>query len=109
MTIDALVMKGGDHRVIVDPAFPLKVSYDDSSNGAHIVRAEGDLNGGGELLRLRTVAGNIRFVLSDANTQSEMSRQQMLQLQQQMEHSQQGQKQKREQQSQPSDDSEDSH
>jgi DUF4097 and DUF4098 domain-containing protein YvlB len=109
VTIDALVMKGGDHRVIVDPAFPLKVSYDDSSNGAHIVRAEGDLNGGGELLRLRTVAGNIRFVLSDANTQSEMSRQQMLQLQQQMEHSQQSQEQKRGQQSQPSEDSEDSH
>jgi hypothetical protein len=68
--------------VIVDPAFPLKVSYDDLK-GSHTVRAEGDLNGGGELLKLRTVAGNIRFVLSDANTQMEMSRQQMQQLQQQ--------------------------
>jgi hypothetical protein len=101
VTIDALVMNGDDHRVIVDPAFPLKVSYDDSSKGAHIVRAEGDLNGGGEILKLRTVAGNIRFVLSDANAQSEMSRQQMLQLQQQMEHSQESQKQKTQQQSQP--------
>jgi len=110
VTIDALVMKGDDHRVIVDPAFPLKVSYDDSLKGAHIVRAEGDLNGGGEIIRLRTVAGNIRFVLSDSNAQSEMSRQQMLQLQQQMEHSQQNRKQKMEQESQPSDDdSEDSH
>jgi hypothetical protein len=59
---------------------------------------------------LRTVAGNIRFVLSDANTQSEMSRQQMLQLQQQMEHSQQNVQQKMEQQSQPpANDSENSH
>jgi hypothetical protein len=110
VTIDALVMKGGDHRVIVDPAFPLKVSYDDSLKGSHIVRAEGDLNGGGELLRLRTVAGNIRFVLSDANTQLEMSRQQMLQLQQQMDHSLQNQQRKMEQQAQPpANDSEDSH
>ena len=90
VTIDALVIKGGDHRVIVDPAFPLKVSYDDLK-GSRTVRAEGDLNGGGELLRLRTVAGNIRFVLSDANTQMEMSRQQMQQLQQQTQQLQQQQ------------------
>jgi hypothetical protein len=53
------------------------------------------------LLRLRTIAGNIRFVLSDANTQLEMSRQQMLQLRQQMDRSQQNRQQKMEQQSQP--------
>jgi len=82
VTIDALVMHGGDHRVIVDPAFPLKVSYDDLK-GSHTVRAEGDLNGGGEVLKLRTVAGNIRFVLSDARAQMEMTQQQMQQLQQQ--------------------------
>jgi hypothetical protein len=98
VTIDALVMKGGDHRVFVDPAFPLKISYDDL-NGSHTVRAEGDLNGGGELLKLRTVAGNIRFVLSDANTQMQMSRQQMEQLQQQTQQLQQ-QLQQREQQMQ---------
>ncbi len=90
VTIDALVMKGGDHRVFVDPAFPLKVSYDDLK-GSHMVRAEGDLNGGGEVLKLRTVAGNIRFVLSDSNTPVEMSRQQMMQLQQQTQQLQQQQ------------------
>jgi DUF4097 and DUF4098 domain-containing protein YvlB len=90
VTIDARVMKGGDHRVIVDPAFPLKVSYDDLK-GSRMVRAEGDLNGGGEVLKLRTVAGNIRFVLSDANTQMEMTRQQMQQLQQQTQQLQQQQ------------------
>ncbi len=93
VTIDALVMKGGDHRVIVDPAFPLKVSYDDLK-GSHMVRAEGDLNGGGEVLKLRTVAGNIRFVLSDANTQMEMSRQQMQQMQQQTQQLQQQQEER---------------
>jgi DUF4097 and DUF4098 domain-containing protein YvlB len=84
VTIDAQVAHGGDHRVIVDPAFPLKVIYDDSSNGSHTVRAEGDLNGGGELLKLRTIAGNIRFVLSDTTKQTEIYKQQMLQLQHQM-------------------------
>jgi DUF4097 and DUF4098 domain-containing protein YvlB len=84
VTIDAQVENGNEHDVIVDAAFPLKVTRDDSSKGAHTVRAEGALNGGGELLRLRTIAGNIRFVVSDADKQMEMYKQQMSQLQQQM-------------------------
>jgi hypothetical protein len=88
VTVDAQVEKGDEHRVIVDPAFSLKVSRDETSKN-HIVRAEGALNGGGELLRLRTVAGNIRFVLSDADKQIELYKQQMFQLQEQMEELQQ--------------------
>jgi len=88
VTIDAQVQKGDEHRVIVDPAFSLKVSRDETSK-EHIVRAEGALNGGGELLRLRTVAGNIRFMLSDADKQIELYKQQMFQLQKQTEELQQ--------------------
>ncbi|MBZ5696170.1 MAG: DUF4097 family beta strand repeat-containing protein [Acidobacteriia bacterium] len=84
ITIDAQVQRGDEHRVIVDPAFPLKVSYGDSPRGARTVRAEGALNGGGEILRLRTVAGNIQFVLSDVDKQSQIYKQQMSKLQQQM-------------------------
>ncbi len=84
VTIDAQIQLGDEHRVFFDPAFPLKVSYDDSSNGARSVRAEGALNGGGEVLRLRTVAGNIRVALSDASKQMQLYKQQMEQLQQQM-------------------------
>ena len=84
MTIDASVQMRGDHHVIVDPALPLKVSYDDFSKGSRIVRAEGDLNGGGELLRLRTVAGNIQLVLTDMDKQLQMYKQQMEKLKQQM-------------------------
>jgi hypothetical protein len=84
VTIDAQVELGDAHRVIVDPAFPLKVSYDDSARGPHTVRAEGALNGGGQLLRLRTVAGNIQFVVSDADKQMEIYKQQMQQLQRQL-------------------------
>jgi DUF4097 and DUF4098 domain-containing protein YvlB len=85
VTIDAQVEKGDEHQVIIDPAFSLKVSHDDSGKGVHTVRAEGALNGGGELLRLRTVAGNIRFVLSDVDKQTQIYREQMNKIQQQME------------------------
>lgn len=84
VTIDALVQLGDEHRVIVDPAFPLKVSYDDRSSGGRVIRAEGPLNGGGEVLRLRTVAGNIRLVLSDTAKQLQLYKQQMEQLQSQL-------------------------
>ncbi|MGD0404058.1 MAG: DUF4097 family beta strand repeat-containing protein [Candidatus Acidiferrales bacterium] len=84
VTIDAQVQSGDEHRVIVDPAFQLKMSYDAGSNGEHSVRAEGPLNGGGEILHLRTVAGNIRLVASDAGKQVQIYKQQMAQLEEQL-------------------------
>jgi hypothetical protein len=86
VTIDAQVQMGGQHRVIVDPAFPLNVSYSDALNGKRTVRAEGALNGGGEVLHLRTMAGNIRLALSDTSKQMQIYKQQMEQLQQELEH-----------------------
>jgi hypothetical protein len=84
VTIDASVQMGSEHSLIVDPAFPLKVSYDVSSLSPRVIRAEGTLNGGGEVLRLRTVAGNIRLALSDTNKQIQIYKTQMDQLKQQM-------------------------
>jgi len=84
VTIDARIQMGGDHQLIVDPAFPLKVSYDDPSKHSRAVRAEGALNGGGELLRLRTVAGNIQLLLSDTGQQAQLYKQQMEKLEQRM-------------------------
>ena len=84
ITIDARIQRGDEHREIVDPAFALKVSYDDNSNGPRTVHAEGALNGGGEVLRLRTVEGNIRVALSDTNKQVQLYKQQMEQLQQKL-------------------------
>src|ERR1700733_10043548 len=84
ITIDAQVQSGGEHRVIVDPAFQLKMSYDAASDGGRSVRAEGALNGGGEVLHLRTVAGNIRVVASDAGKQVRLYKQQMAQLEEQI-------------------------
>jgi len=80
VTIDATVELGGDHGIDTDPAFPLKLSYVDSGAGARAVRAEGALNGGGEVLRLKAMAGNIRLRLSDAAQQL----QRHLELQQRM-------------------------
>jgi hypothetical protein len=81
ITIDASIQLGGAHGFTVDPALPIKVSYDDQSHGKHVIRAAGELNGGGELLRLRTVAGNIRLVLSDTAKQVKIYKLQMEQLQ----------------------------
>ncbi len=81
VTVDAQVELGGDHRVVVDPAFPLKVTYGEPGEGSEVVRAEGALNGGGATLVLRTVSGNIRLMLNDA----EHERQQMEKLKEQME------------------------
>jgi hypothetical protein len=82
VTIDAQVQSGDEHRVIVDPAFQLKMSDDGSSDSdGHMVRAEGPLNGGGEVLHLRTAAGNIHLVASDANKQVQLYKQQMEQMQ----------------------------
>jgi len=84
ITIDAQIQEGDDHRVIFDPAFPVKVTFDDAANGTRRLRAAGELNGGGEVLRLRTVAGNIRLILSDTEKQVVMYKQQMEQLEQRL-------------------------
>ena len=85
VTIDAQIALGDEHHFVADPAFPVKITYV-GREGARAVRAEGNLNGGGVLLRLRTVAGNIRLVLSDTcmQLQKQAYKQQMEQLQQQL-------------------------
>jgi len=86
VTIDARVQIGDDHRVIVDPAFPLKVSYDDRLNGARSMTAEGSLNGGGEVIRLRTVAGNIRLAVAEPTKQLQLYKAQMREIEVNLEH-----------------------
>lgn len=84
VTIDGQIQMGYDHRVIVDPAFPLKVSYDTTATGERMLHVRGSLNGGGEVIHLRTVAGNIRLALSDQTKQMQLYKQQMDQLQRQL-------------------------
>ncbi len=84
VTIDAQVQSGDGHHVIFDPAFPVKISREAAANGDEWIRTEGALNGGGEVIRLRTVAGNIHVMVSDANKQVQLYKQQMEQLQQKL-------------------------
>ena len=84
VTIDAQVQMGDTHGFIIDPDIPLVVHYDDGTRGERIAHAEGALNGGGEVLHVRTVSGNIRFVLGDADKQMEMFHQQMEGMQKQI-------------------------
>jgi TonB family protein len=67
--IEATIEKAADHRIEADPALPLKIFLQNpaGSHGGNTIRAEGALNGGGELLRLRTVSGNIRLKFFDAD------------------------------------------
>jgi DUF4097 and DUF4098 domain-containing protein YvlB len=84
ITIDAQVQSGDEHHVTFDPSFPMTISHDATPNGGDSIRAEGVLNGGGEVVHLRALAGNIRVAVSDANQQLKLYKQQMEQLQQKL-------------------------
>jgi TonB family protein len=65
--IDALVENGGLSRIDADPALLLNIQPL-GNRGAGSVRATGMLNGGGEVLKLRTTVGKIRLQFLDADT-----------------------------------------
>jgi TonB family protein len=65
--IDALVENGGLSRIDADPALFLNIQPM-GNRGAGPVRATGALNGGGEILKLRTTVGKIRLQFLDADT-----------------------------------------
>jgi TonB family protein len=58
-TIDAVVERSGWRRIIADPSLPLTISDQDSESGPGTIRYEGKLNGGGNLLHVKAVGGNI--------------------------------------------------
>jgi TonB family protein len=64
-TIDAVVERGGGHSIVADPSLPLQISYPDSGSGPRTIRGEGNLNGGGEVLNLKAVSGNIILKLGE--------------------------------------------
>ena len=65
--IDAQVENGGLSRIDADPALLLNIQLLGNRN-AGAVRATGVLNGGGEVLKLRTTIGRIRLQYLDADT-----------------------------------------
>lgn len=81
ITIEATVETGGEHRIEADPSLPLKFISPGSGVSGRAVRAECALNGGGEVLRLKTAVGNIRLKFNDPDVRNRM-RQQMEQVEQ---------------------------
>ncbi len=65
--IDAMVENGGLSRIDADPALYLNIQQL-GTRGVGPVRATGALNGGGELLKLRTTVGKIRLQFLDEDT-----------------------------------------
>jgi TonB family protein len=65
--IEAIVAAGGAQHIVADPAIHLSMqSAEGASAGA--TRAVGELNGGGEPLKLKTTAGTIRLQFLDSQT-----------------------------------------
>ena len=58
LDLDAAIQGGDSYKMMIDPAFPLRLKSDMLSGGGAI-RAEGVMGAGGPLLRLRAVSGNI--------------------------------------------------
>lgn len=68
LTIQAEIQQAMGHTITTD--FPLQVKNFGSEFGPRQVEGHGDLNGGGELLRLRTTGGNI--VIRKLNPQAQV-------------------------------------
>lgn len=84
VTIEAIIESGGDHHIEADPSLPMKITRSGSAGSERGVRGECALNGGGEVLRLKTAAGNIRLKFSDTDPQIRLNQQQMEQLEQRL-------------------------
>jgi DUF4097 and DUF4098 domain-containing protein YvlB len=66
LTINAAIQQAFGHKILSD--FPIRVQGDEQSFRQRSLRAEGELNGGGQLLRIDTVTGNIEIRKLDPKT-----------------------------------------
>lgn len=66
ITIEASVEGDGDHRIEPEPGIPLKILYSAPGPRPRLIRGEAKLNGGGDVLRLRALAGDIKLKYLDA-------------------------------------------
>ncbi|HLJ24826.1 MAG TPA: energy transducer TonB [Candidatus Acidoferrales bacterium] len=65
-TIDAVIEQGEGHHIAADPSLPLKISYPASSDGGRTIHCAVQVNGGGEVVRLRAASGNIALRPAEA-------------------------------------------
>jgi len=70
LTVDAAIDAAAGHHIVTD--FPLSILGDKEDFSERTIRGHGTLNGGGEILRIRTVAGNIEIRKLDARSMEEL-------------------------------------
>jgi len=70
LTIDAAIQNAAGHKILSD--FSLDIRGGEGGFMVRSLRGRGELNGGGELLRVRTVAGNIEIRKLDARISEEL-------------------------------------
>jgi DUF4097 and DUF4098 domain-containing protein YvlB len=70
LTIDATIDMAAGHKIISD--FPLNIQGEEKTFVPATLRGEGALNGGGAVLRMQTVGGNIEIRKLDARTVEEL-------------------------------------
>ena len=68
VTIDATIDGAAGHRILFDPELPLQIQPVTSPQGLPQVRGRAVLNGGGQVLKLQTVAGNIQVRVADSRS-----------------------------------------
>jgi TonB family protein len=69
-TIDATMEEGGGRRMFTDSSLPIQIRYQKSADGGRTMHCAAQLNGGGEIIRLKTESGNIVLRSSDPQTKS---------------------------------------
>jgi len=74
LTIDAAIELASGHKIESD--FPLRIAGEEPGYVAQTLHGNGSLNGGGKLLHIRTVAGNIEIRKLDAATLEKLKQQQ---------------------------------
>jgi len=74
LTIDAAIRMALGHKIESD--FPLRIAGEEPGYVAQTLHGSGTLNGGGKLLYIRTVAGNIEIRKLDAATLEKLKQQQ---------------------------------
>jgi hypothetical protein len=70
LTIDAAIDAAAGHQIVTD--FPLTIQGEREEFTPQTIRGHGALNGGGEVLRIRTVSGNIEIRKLDAKAIEEL-------------------------------------
>jgi hypothetical protein len=72
LTIDAAIDAAAGHKIVSD--FPLTIQGEKEAFVPTTLRGRGPLNGGGETLKIRTVAGNIEIHKIDPQSLDELER-----------------------------------